>query len=126
MVQDIFKEVVVRIGAMLTGHNECRGMFKVVDENGNPVEGVEVDYRIGDSNWTPCGVSSTEEYGKNFSQRHAVFYSTGEPVVWRFFKPGYSEVTVTRYMAGKEFDEASCTVVLHRAEPVVSRRPANA
>lgn len=112
MVRKVFKDVVMRIDAMLAGHNECRGLFKVLDGDGLPLDGVEIEYRVGESDWIPCAKSSTSSEGVNFAQPSTVFYPIGEPVVWRFSKPGYQEATVTRYMAGKEFEEDLGTVVM--------------
>ncbi|MEA2069077.1 MAG: hypothetical protein U9P12_07750 [Verrucomicrobiota bacterium] len=118
MVRKIFEDVVLRIDAMLAGHNECRGMFKVLDGEGAPLGDVDVQYRVGDSEWMPCGKSSCSSDGVNFSQLSTVFYPIGEPVVWHFSKPGYEYATVTRYMAGKEFEEDLGSVVMEPKEGI--------
>ena len=105
MVLDVKKNVITRVEAMLAGHKECCGVFRVVDQSGLPLDGVDVCYKVGHSDWIPCGRSRLDaENSPNFSQPSTLFYPIGEPVKWRFSKDGYADVTITRYTADTEFD----------------------
>lgn len=104
-----------RFDAVLAGYNECRGIFRITDDNGVPLDGVEVQFRIGDAEWTPCGRScECMRKATNFNQPSTVYYPIGEPVAWRFFKPGYIEAIVTRYTANTVFNETMDTIMLRR------------
>ena len=95
------------------GYSECIGHFKITDQNGHPLAGVDVSYRVGESGWIPCGSSVSDcRDGINFFQSSSIFYRIGEPVSWCFFKSGYEPKTVTRYTADKSFDERFNSVAL--------------
>ena len=95
------------------GYSECIGHFKITDQNGHPLAGVDVSYQVGDSGWIPCGSSMPEcRNGINFFQSASIFYQIGEPVSWRFYKSGYEPKTVTRFTADKTFDERFNSVIL--------------
>jgi hypothetical protein len=109
----------MRIEASLLGFGECRGTFRIIDENGRILDRVRVSYRVGDSGWIPCGQSLGRGRGMlNYIQPSMVYYRIGEPVVWRFCKPGYTEGTVIRYTADLDFDDKLDVVMLLRNEPM--------
>ena len=106
-------EWIRRFDAVLTGHSECRGMFRITDDNGKPLGGVEVYFKVGDAEWTPCGRSCKSICkSTNYNQLSTVYYPIGEPVAWRFLKAGYIETTVTRYTANTAFNEKMDTITL--------------
>lgn len=113
MLLQTIRSVMTRVEAVLVGYKECRGVFRVTDQDGHPLSGVEVCYRVGDTDWIPCG-RSRDVRSVNFSQPKPFYYSIGEPVAWQFSRPGFKSVTVTRYTAGTDFDEELCTVIMSR------------
>ena len=120
MVTKVMKNVMARVEAMLAGHRECRGLFRVVDHRGQPLSGVEVSYKVGDSAWIPCGTSRVEFTKEaNYYQLSTIFYPMGEPVVWKFAKEGFATQKVTRYTADTSFDARLWTVVLSAAQELL-------
>ena len=113
MVWKAITDIVRRFDAVLSGYGECRGVFRIVDENGAFLDEVTVSYKVGDSEWIPCGKSheACSDSG-NYAQLSTVYYRIGEPVSWRFQKDGFEEMLVVRYTADKEFDEKLNTVVM--------------
>lgn len=102
-----------RLNALSRGYCECRGIFRITDGSGNLLDGVTVNYRVGESGWIPCGHSHGDALGAgNFFQLSGIFYRIGDPVSWHFSKEGYTETTVTRYTADMGFNEELDTVVL--------------
>lgn len=123
MVWKAIKDIVRRFDAVLSGYGECRGVFKITDENGALLGGVTVCYKVDDSEWIPCGASQNVCLGSgNFTQLSTVYYPIGRPVSWRFHKDGFGEVEIVRYTADKEFDEKLNTVVMSVSEEAVPGR----
>ncbi|VGO12097.1 hypothetical protein PDESU_00647 [Pontiella desulfatans] len=115
MVIQVIKDVVRRFDAALAGYGECRGQFRITDVDGNPLGGVEVSYRVGHSEWIPCGRSRKRfKSSRNYCQLSTVYYRIGEPVAWRFSKPGYTDKQLIRYTAGTEFDVELNSVAMTR------------
>ncbi|VGO17983.1 hypothetical protein [Pontiella sulfatireligans] len=109
------KRVLNRLDAVARGYCECKGVFWITDQAGNPLSNVLISYRVGDSDWVSCGNSqSGAECRENYIQSSSIFYQMGEAVFWRFSMPGYADKIITRYTADMDFNKDLDTIVLRK------------
>lgn len=122
MIHKMFKAVSDNLKVHFGGYCECLGVFRITDCKGALLPNVRVRYRIAEGDWTPCGrstggaTSGLAAAMANFIQPSTLFYQIGEPVSWEFSKPGYTTRTITRYTAGKTFDETLNAIVLNASK----------
>ncbi|MEI8245478.1 MAG: hypothetical protein WCI51_06580 [Lentisphaerota bacterium] len=97
------------INTVVYGLN-VRGVFRIMDESGTLLDGVTVECRHGNDNWTNIGVSQYETtlsdgYSHigarvNFIQdRYVASVQKGQEVVWRFMKQNYKMKTFSVYVS---------------------------
>ena len=121
-MEKMLKSVAGNLKVTFGGYVSCRGIFHITDPDGALLPHVHVSYRVGaKGDWIPCGESKEDAASRaaattiNFIQPFAIYYRIGEPVSWRFSRPGYSTQTITRYAADRAFNEAFNMIVLQKS-----------
>lgn len=114
MLLERIKRWINKWTAIARGYSECRGIFCIKDQTGALLDGVQVSYRIGRGDWVVCTESrSQDSVPYNYYQPDSIFYKIGEPVEWRFEKPGYKAAIISRYTACLDFNQTKDSVMLY-------------
>ena len=93
----------------ISGFTECAGRFWIVGQDGRPIPGVAVFYRVGEDDcWIPCGFSGEQSSvsgeipaSGNFHQVEPIFFHIGELISWKFTKEGYVTQIISRQTTGE-------------------------